>query len=165
MLQKTYADVVPVLNRLGITVLKQGEKDRAQLLETFNFDVSSVLFATDSFWEGVDIPGDSLKLVIICRLPFRVPTDPIVKARMERIELSGGNPFFELSIPEAAIRLKQGFGRLMRRKSDHGAVLILDSRIIKKSYGKILLSSLPETVKSIKKSSEMLLDLENFLYP
>jgi len=83
---------------------------------------------------------------------------------MELIELSGGNPFFELSIPEAAMRLKQGFGRLMRRKSDHGAVLILDPRIIKKSYGKILLSSLPETVTSIKKSSEMLLDLENFLY-
>lgn len=165
MLQKTYSEVSPLLGDLGIAVLKQGEKDRAKLLERFNFDVSSVLFATDSFWEGVDIPGDALKIVIICKLPFRVPTDPIVMARMELIERAGGNPFFELSLPEAAMRLKQGFGRLMRRKSDHGAVLILDPRIIKKHYGKILLSSLPETVKSIKKSSEMLLDLENFLYP
>ncbi len=164
MLRNTYDDVRPALDEMGITILKQGEKDRARLLETFNFDVSSVLFATDSFWEGVDIPGDSLKVVIICRLPFKVPTDPIVKARMERIEMSGGNPFYELSIPEAAMRLQQGFGRLMRRKSDHGAVVILDPRIIKKSYGKILISSLPETARSIKKSSSMLLDLENFLY-
>lgn len=164
MLRNTYDDVRPALDEMGITILKQGEKDRARLLETFNFDVSSVLFATDSFWEGVDIPGESLKVVIICRLPFKVPTDPIVKARMERIEMSGGNPFYELSIPEAAMRLQQGFGRLMRRKSDHGVVVILDPRIIKKSYGKLLISSLPETARSIKKSSSMLLDLENFLY-
>ncbi len=164
MLKQTYAEVVPSLDRAGITSLKQGDDDRFRLLETFNSDVSSVLFATDSFWEGVDIPGDSLKIVIICRLPFRVPTDPIVKARMEKIELEGGNPFMELSLPEAAMRLHQGFGRLMRRKSDRGAVFILDPRIVRKSYGRILLSSLPESVVSIKGKSELLTDLEDFLY-
>ncbi len=164
MLKRTFMDVSTSLNSLGITVMKQGDDDRFRLLESFKNDISSVLFATDSFWEGVDVPGEALKLVVICKLPFRVPTDPIVKARMERIELMGGNPFFDLSLPEAAMRLKQGFGRLMRKKSDHGAVVILDPRIIKKSYGRILLSSLPETVKSIKNTEDMLLDLENFLY-
>lgn len=164
MLKRTFMDVSTSLNSLGITVMKQGDDDRFRLLESFKNDISSVLFATDSFWEGVDVPGEALKLVVICKLPFRVPTDPIVKARMERIELMGGNPFFDLSLPEAAMRLKQGFGRLMRKKSDHGAVVILDPRIINKSYGRILLSSLPETVKSIKNTEDMLLDLENFLY-
>ena len=144
--------------------MKQGDADRSKLLLTFNRDISSVLFATDSFWEGVDVPGESLKVVIICRLPFRVPTDPIVKARMERIEARGGNPFFDLSLPEAAMRLKQGFGRLMRRKNDHGVVVILDPRIIRKGYGKILLDSLPETALSITTEKNMLMDIENFLY-
>ncbi len=164
MLRKTYGKILPFLEQMGITVLQQGDDDRARLLNTFNSDVSSVLFATNSFWEGVDVPGDALKIVIICKLPFQVPTDPIVKARMDRIEEMGGNPFFELSLPEAAMRLKQGFGRLMRRKSDHGIVVILDPRIIRKSYGKVLLGSLPETAKSITSGKEMLTDIENFLY-
>ncbi len=164
MLKQTYTEVSASLDRAGITSLKQGDDDRFRLLKTFDSDVSSVLFATDSFWEGVDIPGDSLKVVIICRLPFRVPTDPIVKARMEKIELEGGNPFMELSLPEAAMRLHQGFGRLMRRKSDRGAVFILDPRIVRKSYGKVLLASLPESVVSIKEEKGLLADLEDFLY-
>jgi ATP-dependent DNA helicase DinG len=92
------------LSPLGITVLKQGDDDRARLLESFRNDESSVLFATDSFWEGVDAPGDTLLHVIIVKLPFRVPNDPVHSARSEAIELSGGNPFMELSLPEAVMR-------------------------------------------------------------
>ena len=164
MLNATYNELEPLLTRQGITVMKQGSLDRSKLLSSFNEDVSSVLFATDSFWEGVDAPGDSLKLVIICKLPFRVPTDPIIKARIEAIEKNGGNAFMDLSLPEAAMKLKQGFGRLMRRKTDHGIVLILDPRIIRKKYGSILIDSLPDTAKSIGSSKKILEDMENFLY-
>lgn len=164
MLNATYDELEPLLTRQGITVMKQGSLDRSRLLSNFNKDVSSVLFATDSFWEGVDAPGDSLRLVIICKLPFRVPTDPIIKARIEAIEKNGGNAFMDLSLPEAAMKLKQGFGRLMRRKTDHGIVLILDPRIIRKRYGSILMDTLPETAKSIGGSKKVLDDMENFLY-
>ncbi len=164
MLNATYNELEPLLTRQGITVMKQGSLDRSKLLFNFNKDVSSVLFATDSFWEGVDAPGDSLKLVIICKLPFRVPTDPIIKARIEAIEKNGGNAFMDLSLPEAAMKLKQGFGRLMRRKTDHGIVLILDPRIIRKRYGSILMGTLPDTAKSIGSSKKVLEDMENFLY-
>ncbi len=164
MLTSAYSRTCSLLEKRGITVMKQGEADRSKLLSSFNSNISSVLFATDSFWEGVDVPGEALRVVIICKLPFRVPTDPIVKARMERIEALGGNPFFDLSLPEAAMRLKQGFGRLMRRKNDHGVVVILDPRIIRKNYGSILLESLPETALSIKSKEGMLMDMEDFLY-
>ena len=164
MLNNTYSELEPLLTSKGITVMKQGSLDRSRLLSNFNTDISSVLFATDSFWEGVDAPGDSLKLVIICKLPFRVPTDPIIKARLEVIEKNGGNAFMDLSLPEAAMKLKQGFGRLMRRKSDYGIVLILDPRIIRKRYGSILSGTLPETAKSIGNSKKIYEDMENFLY-
>ncbi len=164
MLNNTYRELEPFLTRKGITVMKQGSLDRSRLLSNFNTDISSVLFATDSFWEGVDAPGESLKLVIICKLPFRVPTDPIIKARIEVIEKNGGNAFMDLSLPEAAMKLKQGFGRLMRKNSDYGVVLILDPRIIRKRYGSILVNTLPETAKSIGNSKKIYEDMENFLY-
>jgi ATP-dependent DNA helicase DinG len=164
MLNRTWEAVSPVLEEERITVLRQGSDDRSRLLQAFNSDVSSVLFATDSFWEGVDAPGEALRLVIICKLPFRVPTDPVLQARMEAIERKGGNPFFHLSLPEAAMRLKQGFGRLMRKAEDRGVVVILDPRIMRKSYGKILLSTLPETKRCGKESSIVLRDIENFLF-
>ncbi len=164
MLNNTYSELEPLLTRKGITVMKQGSLDRSRLLSNFNTDISSVLFATDSFWEGVDAPGDSLKLVIICKLPFRVPTDPIIKARIEVIEKNGGNAFMDLSLPEAAMKLKQGFGRLMRKNSDYGVVLILDPRIIRKRYGSILVNTLPETAKSIGNSKKIYEDMENFFY-
>jgi ATP-dependent DNA helicase DinG len=164
MLNATYNELEPLLTRQGLTVMKQGAQDRSKLLLEFNKNISSVLFATDSFWEGVDAPGDSLKLVIICKLPFRVPTDPIIKARIEAIEKNGGNAFMDLSLPEAAMKLKQGFGRLMRRKTDYGVVLILDPRIIRKRYGPILMGTLPDTARSIGNSKKVLNDMENFLY-
>ncbi len=164
MLMATYESVAPPLEELGIAVLRQGSEDRSKLLEKFHSDISSVLFATNSFWEGVDAPGESLKLVIICRLPFGVPTDPVIQARMEAIELEGGNSFFNFSLPQAAMKLRQGFGRLMRKKTDRGVVAILDSRIIKKSYGKVLIDSLPNTIRKIEESPYLLQDIENFFF-
>lgn len=137
-------------NRLrtsGITVLKQGDDDRFRLLSAFKDDTSSVLFATDSFWEGVDVPGDSLSQVIIVKLPFGVPSDPVFAARSEQIQKRGGSPFMELSVPEAVIQFRQGFGRLIRRSDDKGAVVVLDRRIMEKQYGRIFLSSVPECKK------------------
>lgn len=165
MLNRTWAAVSPALEAADIPVLKQGDDDRSRLLAAFASDVSTVLFATDSFWEGVDAPGEALRLVIMCRLPFRVPTDPVVQARMEAIEAKGGNAFFMMSLPEAAMRLKQGFGRLMRKAEDRGVVAILDPRIVRKSYGNLMLSTLPETQVSRKESGPVLGDIENFLFP
>ena len=165
LLNKVYEAVQPALSSRGITVLKQGEADRAKLLHDFTFDVASVLFATASFWEGIDAPGETLKVVIITRLPFKVPTGPVFRARMEAIEKSGGNSFFQLALPEAVMKFKQGFGRLMRRQTDHGIVLVLDSRIVSKSYGQTFLQSLPETVQSIKPGVPTIGEIENFLYP
>lgn len=164
MLKEVYDSIKPHLDSLGISSYRQGEDDRSRLLNKFKADISSVLFATESFWEGVDSPGDTLKVVIISKLPFRVPTDPIIKARMERCSERGGNPFMEISIPDAVTRLKQGFGRLMRRKSDWGLVFLLDSRSIKKRYGSIFLNSLPQCRfiadegASILESSELFLE-------
>jgi ATP-dependent DNA helicase DinG len=103
-----------------------------------------VLFATESFWEGVDAPGETLSLVIITKLPFRVPTDPIQASRAAAIDARGGNSFAEMSIPEAVILFKQGFGRLIRHTNDRGVVAVLDVRIAKKAYGNLFISSLPE---------------------
>jgi ATP-dependent DNA helicase DinG len=148
----------------GMTILRQGDDDRARLLETFRTDESSVLFATDSFWEGVDAPGDTLLHVIMVKLPFRVPNDPVHAARSEAIEQSGGNPFMELSLPEAVVRFRQGFGRLMRRKSDRGVVTVLDRRLLAKRYGKVFLDSLPETARVYAPLSDIAGRVERFLW-
>jgi ATP-dependent DNA helicase DinG len=152
------------LSPLGISILKQGDDDRARLLETFKNDESSVLFATDSFWEGVDAPGDTLLHVIIVKLPFRVPNDPVHSARSEAIDLSGGNPFMDLSLPEAVIRFRQGFGRLMRKKTDRGVVTVLDRRLLAKRYGSLFIESVPETAQCFEPLSDILYRIEKFLY-
>ena len=152
------------LEELGIRCLKQGDDDRTRLLQTFLNDETSCLFATDSFWEGIDAPGDTLRLVIICRLPFRTPGDPVFEARREALEKTGKNPFMELSLPQAVIKFKQGFGRLMRRSADHGIVAVLDGRLLKKTYGQLFLHSLPETKTSFRDLDNILLDIERFLY-
>lgn len=125
------------------TTLLQGTQTRSALLKAFREDAHSVLFATQSFWEGVDVQGDALSLVIIDKLPFSSPFDPVAKARLDHIRAQGKNPFSDHQVPEAAIALKQGFGRLIRHREDRGVIAILDSRIVNKGYGKRFLRSLP----------------------
>lgn len=131
------------LRTAGITPLRQGEATRTQLLERFRSDAASVLFGTDSFWEGVDVAGEALQCVILPRLPFRVPTEPVLQARAEALEAEGKSAFMEYTVPQAVIKFRQGFGRLVRRATDRGVVVVLDSRILTKRYGKMFLDSLP----------------------
>jgi ATP-dependent DNA helicase DinG len=122
----------------------QGEGDRFGILKGFVEARHGILLGTASFWEGVDVPGDPLRGLVIQKLPFRVPTEPITAARMEAIESAGGDSFRDFMLPQAAIRLKQGFGRLVRSHTDRGAVLLLDDRIVTKRYGRYLRDSLPD---------------------
>jgi ATP-dependent DNA helicase DinG len=129
---------------LEYTTLLQGTGPRSALLEEFRRTPNCVLFATSSFWQGVDVPGDQLSCVIIDKLPFAVPSDPVVEARIRAIREDGGEPFYEYQIPQAALALKQGFGRLIRSTSDRGVLVLLDNRISKQRYGQVFLDSLPE---------------------
>jgi ATP-dependent DNA helicase DinG len=124
--------------------LLQGTGPRSALLEEFRSTPNCVLFATSSFWQGVDVPGEQLSCVIIDKLPFAVPNDPVVNARIESIRKTGGNPFYDYQIPQAAIALKQGFGRLIRSRSDRGVLVLLDNRITKQRYGQVFFDSLPD---------------------
>ncbi|MBI4482070.1 MAG: ATP-dependent DNA helicase [Acidobacteria bacterium] len=129
--------------QLPYPVLLQGEMPHHALLERFRTTPHAVLFATFSFWHGVDVPGDALSCVIIDKLPFSVPSDPVVAARLEQIRQGGGNPFYDLQVPEAIIQLKQGLGRLIRSRQDRGILAILDPRVHRKGYGQAFLGSLP----------------------
>jgi ATP-dependent DNA helicase DinG len=125
-------------------IFLQGTSPRSALLDRFKNTPGSVLFATASFWQGVDVPGEQLSCVIIDRLPFAVPSDPIVAARVKALLDDGRNAFGEYQVPEAVLALKQGFGRLIRARTDRGALCILDNRIQRKQYGRIFIASLPE---------------------
>ena len=130
-------------SRLDFPLLRQGTMSRHELLDRFQRQSESVLFGVASFWEGVDIPGESLSLVIIDKLPFEVPSDPVIMARINRIKAAGGNPFFEFQVPRAILTLRQGVGRLMRRADDRGVVAILDVRLFTRGYGRRFLRNLP----------------------
>jgi len=132
-----------VRDRLDFPLLLQGTAPRSVLLERFKNTANAVLFATSSFWQGVDVPGDQLSCVIVDRLPFAVPSDPIVAARVRALQEDGRNPFAEFQVPQAVLALKQGFGRLIRSKTDRGLLALLDTRIQRMPYGKIFLESLP----------------------
>ncbi len=135
---------IKLQDRIGNLLVQNERTPRSRLLDSFRKNKDSSLFAVSSFWEGVDAPGDTLRLVIIVKLPFTVPSTPIVKARSEAMERSGSSSFMEMTVPEAILRLKQGIGRLIRTETDKGVVLILDSRILRKGYGRMMISSLPE---------------------
>src|SRR5258708_38743742 len=121
-----------------------GGAPRGKLLDQFKTTPRSVLFGTDSFWMGVDVPGDALSNVIITRLAFAVPDHPLIEAKLELVEERGGDPFAEYSLPEAILKLRQGVGRLIRTKGDQGIIVILDNRIVTKPYGRAFLAALPK---------------------
>ena len=137
-----------LLGELEYPMLLQGSAPKNALLEEFRMTPNAVLFATSSFWQGVDVQGEQLSCVIIDRLPFAVPNDPVVAARIKAIDEDGGNAFFEYQVPSAVISLKQGFGRLIRSLHDRGLLCLLDNRILKKQYGRVFLDSLPQYART-----------------
>lgn len=163
-LKSAYNTTCATLRGFKGRIMKQGEDDPSKLLDAFRAENESVLFATDSFWQGVDIPGESLSQVIIVKLPFTVPNDPVFVARSEAIEKKGGNSFMELSVPEAVIKFRQGIGRLIRRSDDRGAVVVLDRRIYEKRYGSIFVASMPECKKMYEPLSEITKKIADFIF-
>jgi predicted DnaQ family exonuclease/DinG family helicase len=156
LLNEMYDSLKLLFDAEKIPLLAQGiSGSRHSITSEFKQNSRSFLFGTDSFWEGIDVPGNALENLLITKLPFDVPTEPIIQAKAEQIELNGGNAFLDYTIPEAVIKLRQGFGRLIRSTNDIGTIIILDNRVIKKMYGRIFLESLPISPKIVNSSDEM----------
>jgi ATP-dependent DNA helicase DinG len=152
MLRKTAEGMAAWFEEQGLRLLVQDKgSSRTRLLKEFKEDRDSVLFGTDSFWQGVDVPGEALSNVILTRLPFSVPDEPLFEARCERIKEKGGEPFRELQLPEAILKFRQGVGRLIRSRADRGQIAILDGRVLSRRYGKSFLDMLPECPVEILK--------------
>jgi ATP-dependent DNA helicase DinG len=164
MLSMCFEQVSALLSTSRFHLLKHGQQSRHALLEKFKAQDGSVLFGTDSFWEGVDVAGEALRCVILVKLPFRVPTDPLVEAYTEYLQKMGKNAFMEYAIPLAVRKFKQGFGRLIRKKDDRGCIVCLDKRLITKSYGKYFLESLPNAQTLFDKSETVFDEMHNFYW-
>lgn len=162
MLKTCYQILQPRLDKHKFPVFKHGDDNRQNLLQKFKSTERSVLFGTDSFWEGVDVVGDALRCVIIVKLPFKVPTEPIIQARTEAILAKGGDPFMEYSLPNAVVKFKQGFGRLIRNKNDRGCIVCLDTRLITKKYGQQFLNSLPACEQLFMPSENVKIHMQDF---
>ena len=165
MMEAVAARAAPALRAAGIRLLVQGGGlSREAITHRFReADRPSVLLGTDSFWEGVDVVGDALRCLVIAKLPFDSPGDPLVDARCERIESGGGSAFFDYAVPSAVIRFRQGFGRLIRHRNDRGAVIVADTRIFTKGYGAVFRKNLPAELVRYADESRLLSDLSAFL--
>ncbi len=162
MLKAVYQRLYPKMQSQRLIALKQGDDSRTTLLQRFRETDRSVLFATYSFWEGIDISGDALRCVVIVKLPFKVPSEPLIQARTESIAEKGGDPFMDYSLPLAIVKFKQGFGRLIRHQRDRGCIVCLDSRLINKRYGEKFLYSLPTCQRLFVPGSEMKTHMQEF---
>lgn len=162
MLQNCYDVLSKRLETHHYPVFKQGDDNRQALLNKFKTTKRAVLFGTDSFWEGVDVVGDALRCVIIVKLPFKVPSEPIIQARTEAIIARGGDPFYEFAVPHAIVKFKQGFGRLIRHRWDRGCIICLDTRLVIKGYGKLFLNSLPPCEKAFMNGERLWPKLADF---
>lgn len=162
MLKTCFDKLQPRLKEHRFNALKQGDDDRQILLNKFKSTNYSVLFGTDSFWEGVDVAGDALRCVIIVKLPFKVPSDPLIQARSEAIIAQGGDAFMDYSLPQAIVKFKQGFGRLIRQRRDRGCIICLDSRLCTKRYGKLFLNSLPQCQQLFVSAKELQTHMQEF---
>ena len=159
-LKRTSQAIAPLLLKKDIVVYEQGEgASPHSLLETFRNEERAVLLGTKAFWEGVDIPGQALSVLVIVKIPFDVPSDPIVAARSETFE----DPFNQYSIPEAILRFRQGFGRLIRTQSDRGVVAIMDKRILTKRYGRLFIESLPDCTVQVGSLAQLPRSVERWL--
>lgn len=162
MLSECFEILSEELEKKGYRLLRQGTMQRSKLLQLFVSTDRSVLFGTDSFWEGVDVAGEALRCVIIVKLPFRVPTEPIVEARVEAIRKASGDPFNEYTLPSAIIKFIQGVGRLIRHRYDRGCIVCLDNRLINKGYGRQFLNSLQKHLLFVGDTAQMSQEMENF---
>lgn len=162
MLKNCANTLTPRFEQNGYTLFRQGEENRQALLNRFKATDRAVLFGTDSFWEGVDVAGEDLRCVVIVKLPFQVPTEPIFQARNESILAAGGSPFMDYAVPQAIVKFKQGFGRLIRHKKDRGCIVCLDNRLVKKGYGRLFLNSLPKCEQLFVPSGELYEKLDAF---
>ncbi len=157
-----YDKIAEELISEGLLPLRQGDENRNTLLKIFKENSNSVLFGTDTFWEGIDVPGFNLRLVIITKLPFPVPSEPIFQAKCKQLEAEGKSSFMEYSVPKAIVKFKQGFGRLIRTKNDFGTILCFDSRLINKAYGRLFINSLPKCKRSFEPFNKVLVQMQKF---